>query len=301
MPDFPEGRIVLAGASGLLGQALAEAYRGRKTTVVRLVRRPPSSPDEVQWEPGERLDPRVVAGARAVVCLNGASIGRFPWTARYKEVLTESRLVPTRTLAHALGELGSDAPAFVASSGINYYGSATDGRVVESRASGRGFLANLCREWESAAEEAGPHARVAHLRTSPVVHREGVLKPLMLLTRAGLSGRIGTGRQVWPWISFTDAIRAIEHVIDRGVQGPINLVGPQRATANDFGFALARHMNRPYLVPAPVWAMKLALSEDAVNDLLLVNVDAAPDALEKSGFEFAHRTVEEAITDAVPR
>lgn len=292
-----DDRVVVAGASGLIGRALVASLEADGVPVTRLVRRAPRGADEVAWAPGtETLDPDVLAGARAVVVLNGASIGRFPWTARYKRELVWSRIHPTQTVARALRTLGADAPHFVSASAVGYY--PADGGVFdESGPRGDGFLADLTGEWETAAQSAG--TPVALLRTAPVVHREGVLKPLLLLTRLGLSGPIGRGTQVWPWISLDDEIAAIRHVIDRRLTGPVNLSGPERATANDLGFALARRMNRPYVLRAPVWAMKAVLGADAVEALLTCDALVVPKALLDSGFAFRHPSVEDAVAAAV--
>ncbi len=294
-------RVVVSGASGLIGSALAESLRADGIAVTTLVRRSATSPDEVEWDPGRSaLDPGVLEGADAVIGLNGASIGRFPWTRSYKSTLLWSRISPTRTLATAVAALGGEAPAFVSASAVGYYGSAPGVRLDETSPRGEGFLADLVGEWEAAARAAGPAARVALLRTAPVVHRDGVLKPLLLLTKAGVSGPIGRGTQVWPWISLDDEVRAIRHVLDSGLEGPVNISGPTRATANDLGFALAVRMNRPFLVRAPVWGLRLALGRDATDALLASDMDVVPAALEASGFTFRHTTVEDAVAAAVP-
>jgi uncharacterized protein len=301
LPEAPVGRVVVAGASGLIGSALVDALRADGAEVTRLVRHEPTAPDEVRWlSDTAPLDPAVLAGADAVVCLNGASIGRFPWTPGYKSTLLWSRITPTRTLATALHALGDEAPLFVSGSAVGFYGAMPEGAVTESSPPGGGFLSDLCVEWENAARSAGQHVRVAHLRTAPVVHPDGVLKPLMLLTRLGLSGPIGRGTQVWPWISLDDEVAAIRHVIRHRLEGPVNLAAPGRATANDLGFALARRMNRPYALRAPVWGLKLALGADATESLLTTDALVVPAALEQSGFTFAHPTVEGAVEAVVP-
>ncbi len=297
---MPESRVVLAGASGLIGTALAASLRADGIGVTRLVRRAASAPDEVTWRPGEEpLDPDVLAGATAVVGLSGASVGHFPWTPRYRSTLLWSRLTPTRTLAHAVRALGADAPAFVSSSAVGYYGVRGTALTEHSHA-GRTFLARLCVAWEHEARRAGPDAKVALLRTAPVVHADGVLKPLLALTRLGFAGPVGRGTQVWPWISLEDEVRAIRHVIDTGITGPVNLTGPTRATANDLGFALAMRLNRPYLLRAPAPALRLALSPAAADALLLCDLDVRPAVLADTGFTFTHRTVEDAVAAAVP-
>ncbi|MFE5410389.1 TIGR01777 family oxidoreductase [Microbacterium sp. NPDC056569] len=306
---MPEGRpagdggrrIVVAGASGLIGRALVDSLRADGVEVTTLVRRPTEDPHEVEWlTTAAPLDPAVLDGAEAVVGLNGASIGRFPWTTSYKSTLLWSRIAPTRALARAVRELGTDAPHFVSASAVGYYGSIPGERIAEDAPRGDSFLADLCGEWEAAAFGAGTDAAVSVLRTAPVVHADGVLKPLMLLTKLGLSGPIGRGTQAWPWISLADEVRAIRHVIDARLSGPVNLAGPTRATANDLGFALAVRMNRPFLLRAPVWGMKLVLGADATEAILTADAHVVPDSLEKSGFAFSHPTVEDAIAAAVP-
>lgn len=292
-------RVVIAGASGLIGRALTDSLVADGIAVTTLVRREPRGPSEVQWLNGHQLDPDVLRGATAVVNLNGASIGRIPWTPSYKRTLVSSRLEATRVLAQALRTLGDEAPAFVSASAIGYYGSVPGRELAEDSLPGGGFLSDLCVQWEAAARDAGS-ARVALLRTAPVVHPESVLKPLILLTRFGLSGPMGRGTQVWPWISLVDEVRAIRHVIDAGLEGPVNLAGPTRATQNDLGFALARRMNRPYILRAPAWALRLGLGRDMADAVLLVDAHVVPAALEASGFTFTHPTVEDAVAAVIP-
>ncbi|KAA9111043.1 TIGR01777 family oxidoreductase [Microbacterium rhizomatis] len=299
MPD--PRRVIVAGASGLIGSALVDSLRADGVAVSTLVRRPAQGPDEIEWLTDDApLDPGILAGADAVVGLNGASIGRFPWTASYRNTLLWSRITPTRTLARALSSLGSDAPAFVSASAVGYYGSAPGAVLTEDSPRGESFLADLCGEWESAALAAASHARVALLRTAPIVHEKGVLAPLLLLTKLGLSGPIGRGTQIWPWISLEDEVSAIRHVIDADIAGPVNLVGPTRAAANDLGFALAVRMNRPFVLRAPVWGIKLVLGREATEALLTSDADVVPTVLEQSGFVFRHTTVQDAVADAVP-
>ncbi|MFT4135550.1 TIGR01777 family oxidoreductase [Microbacterium sp.] len=303
MPDAP-ARVVVAGASGLLGRALVDALTADGVPVTRLVRGAPAAPTplvrEVAWAPGvEPLDPAVVEGAAAAVCLNGATLGRFPWTSAYKRELLRSRLTPTHALATAVRRAG--VPVLVGASAVGFYPARSGGALTERSPRGDSFLADLCARWEAAARSAGPATRVVHLRTAPVTHPGGVLGPLVLLTRLGLSGPIGRGTQSWPWIGLDDAVRAIRHTIDAGLEGPVNLAGPTRAVANDLGFALAQRLNRPFLLRAPAWAMRLVLGRDATDALLTSDMHVVPAVLEASGFTFAHRTVEDAVAAALPR
>ncbi|MDQ0725313.1 TIGR01777 family oxidoreductase [Microbacterium sp. W4I20] len=293
-------RIVISGASGLIGSALTSSLRSDGAEVITLVRRPPRSDTERQWAPGERdLDPDVFAGAEAVVALGGASVGRLPWTPRYRDELVDSRLKSTRTITTALRALRDDAPALVSASAVGYYGSAPGETLTEDSPAGGTFLAQLCVQWEGEALRAADHTRVALLRTAPVIHRQGVLKPLIQLTRFGVAGPIGPGTQIWPWMSLEDEVRAIRHVIDAKIGGPVNLTGPTPASANDIGRALAREMHRPFWLPAPTWALRLALSAAAADSLLVSDADVRPTVLEKTGFHFTHPTAAEAVHSAV--
>ncbi|MCZ4300919.1 TIGR01777 family oxidoreductase [Microbacterium oxydans] len=292
-------RIVVSGASGLIGSALVSSLRADGIDVTVLVRRAPHGAGEAQWAPGERpLDPDVLAGAEAVVALGGASVGRLPWTRRYRAELVDSRLQTTRTMTTALRALRSDAPALVSASAVGYYGSAPGEVLTEESAAGETFLADLTVRWEAEARRAEDHTRVALLRTAPVIHRRGVLKPLIQLTRFGVSGPLGRGTQVWPWISLDDEVRGIRHVLDTKIAGPVNLTGPTPASANDIGRELAARMHRPFWLPAPAWALRLALG-DAAESLLLPDADVRPRVLERGGFEFAHPTVAQAVAAAL--
>lgn len=292
-------RIVISGATGLIGGALTRSLRSDGIRVVHLVRRPATHHDEVEWLTGGPLDPAALEGATAVINLNGASIGRLPWDARYRRLLLESRLRPTATLAEALLALRSDAPALLSASAVGYYGDQPGAHLDESAAPGTTFLADVCVQWEREAQRAEGATRVALLRTAPLLHPDAVLKPMIMLTRFGLGGPLGSGRQVWPWISLDDGVRAIRHVIDSDLHGPVNLAGPHRATAGGIGRTLASRMHRPYLVPAPVWALRLGLGRAAADSLLLADADVAPDVLTRTGFEFRHPTAAEAIAAAL--
>lgn len=293
-------RVVISGASGLIGTALTRALRADGVEVTTLVRREARTANEVSWAPGERpLDPLHLEGADAVVALGGASVGRMPWTARYRRELVDSRIAPTRAIAHAIRQLGEGAPALLSASAVGYYGSVPGAVLTETSPAGDTFLARLCVEWEEAALRAGPHSRVALLRTAPVIHRQGVLKPLIALTGLGVGGPIGRGTQVWPWVSLSDEVRAIRHVLESDISGPVNLCGPTPATATDTGRALARAMRRPFWLPAPEWALRWALSPHATESLLTADADVRPAVLQQTGFEFTHETVEAAIAAAL--
>lgn len=293
-------RIVLSGASGLIGDALDRALRERGTEVHRLVRRDPRNAFEHRWNPElAQLDAEVLARADAVISLNGANVGHLPWTKSYRERLRSSRLQSTRTLANALRDLGERAPGtWLSGSAVGFYGNRPGEALDEESSAGDTFLARLCVEWEAEARAVSDALRVVLLRTAPVIHPEGVLRPMIALTKLGLAGPLGHGTQMWPWISLIDEVRGILHSLDRGLVGPVNLTGPTPASANDIGRELAAQMHRPFLIPAPKFALDLALSRDATESLLTADAAVRPEALLGSGFEFQHATPAEAIRAA---
>lgn len=292
--------IVLAGSSGLIGRALAAALRERDDEVHLLVRRDPRNPHEHSWNPeAGQLDPAVLAGADALVSLNGASVGHLPWTKSYRKKLLDSRLDATHTLARAVQQLGSEAPsAWLSGSAVGFYGDRPGETLTESSSAGETFLARLCVAWEQQALSA-EHTRVVLLRTAPIIHPRGVLKPMITLTKLGLGGPLGHGAQIWPWISLKDEVRGILHALDQGLSGPINLTGPTLASANDIGRELARQLRRPFLIPAPRFALNFALSRDATESLLTSDAAVQPEALLRSGFEFTYSTPAAAIRDGL--
>lgn len=294
--------VVLAGASGLIGSALKWALDSRGTRVTTLVRRTPQAPNERQWDPESgRLDSGVLEDADAVISLGGATIGQLPWTAAYREQLVHSRTQSTRTIANALRRLGRGAPALISASAVGYYGSQPGVQLDEQGDAGSTFLAHLCSEWEHEAERAEEVSRVALLRSAPVIDRAGVLKPLITLTGLGLSGPLGRGTQMWPWISLEDEVRAILHVLDHELEGPVNLCSPTPTTANGIGEELARQLRRPFWLSVPAWALRLVLSREAADSLLISDATVRPRALIDSGFTFSMPEVPDAVHAALAR
>ena len=293
-------RVVIAGASGLIGTALTEALRARGDDVVRLVRKDPR-PGDVLWDPAARsLDPAAVDGVTAVVNLSGASIGRLPWTPRYKREILRSRVDATSTLVAAMREARVAPEVFLSASAAGYYGSRPHESLTEDSARGTGFLSDVTAEWERTASRAEDVTRVVIARSGIVVATDGVLKPLLLLTRAGLSGPLGGGRQLWPWVSLADETAGLLHLLDGTLSGAVNVTGPTAASANDLMRHLAARMRRPFFLPAPAFAVKAVLG-DAARDLLLVDQHPQPKRLLDDGFSFRHTSVEQAVDAALRR
>jgi uncharacterized protein (TIGR01777 family) len=283
--------VVLAGSSGLIGTALAERLRAEGHTVRRLVRRPPRGPEEHRWDPDAGvLDPAVLTGARAVVNLAGAGVGDKRLTAARKRVVLESRTRTTGLIARTIA--GMDAPprVLLQGSATGAYGYRGDTEVTEAEPYGDSYLAGVVRQWEAAAAPAVARdgVRVAFLRTGIVLARSGgAAGRLLPLIRLGLGGPLGSGQQYWSWISLEDEVRAILHLLDAPVSGPVNLVA-QPATELEVVRALAEAVHRPAVLPVPGFALKLALGQ--FSDEILGSLRVVPAALTASGFVHRHPT-----------
>ncbi|GIJ50488.1 hypothetical protein Val02_73740 [Virgisporangium aliadipatigenens] len=291
-------KILLAGASGFLGTRLAARLRESGHDVTRLVRRDPGA-KEARWDPaGGVLDATVVAGTDAVLNLAGANVGGHRWTAAYKRQLRDSRLDTTGTLARTIAALPPEhRPAtLLNASAVGYYGTDRGDTTLDEFASpGDDFLAGLCVEWENATRPAADAGvRVALLRSGLVLDKGGgLLGPTRLQFLLGAGGRLSSGRQYLPWISMADWLGAVEFLLERDLDGPLNLTGPQPVTNAEFTRVLAKRLHRPALIPAPAFALRIALGEFA--DEMLASRRVIPARLTDGGFGFRHRTVDEAL------
>ncbi|MFD5478148.1 TIGR01777 family oxidoreductase [Streptomyces hawaiiensis] len=296
-------RIAVAGASGLIGGALARSLTADGHEVRRLVRGTPRTAGEVRWDPeGGRVDAAGLAGCHAVVNLAGAGVGNRRWTQAYKQRIRDSRVKGTATLAEAVASLDAkDRPrVFVNGSAIGYYGETGERTVDESAPAGEGFLPSLCVEWEGAtapAQEAG--VRTVCTRTGLVVSREGgAWGRLFPLFRAGAGGRMGDGRQYWSFVALHDEVAAIRHLIETdGLSGPFNVTAPHPVTNREMTAAMGRVLHRPTLFPVPATVLRTVLGEMAGD--VLGSARVLPTRLLESGFRFAFPEIEGAIRAAL--
>lgn len=293
--------VVLAGASGLIGGALREALRADGHRVKQLLRRETSAPDTDSWDPAAgRVDPDFLAGADAVVCLSGVGVGSKRWTDAYKRQILQSRVDSVGTLARSLAEYGGPR-VLVCASAVGYYGDTGDRIVEEDAPSGSSFLADVCRQWEAAADPArAAGARVVHLRTGLVLADDSdLMKRLKPLVQLGVAGKLGNGRQYFPWITLRDEIRAISFVLTHDVSGPVNVTAPAPVTNAEFTKAIGHVLHRPTVLPAPAFGVRLVLGEFAGE--VLGGQRAVPAALTAAGFEFEHTDVETGLRWALGR
>ncbi|MED5165991.1 MAG: TIGR01777 family oxidoreductase [Actinomycetota bacterium] len=288
--------VAVTGASGLIGTALTAALEKRGDRVVPIGRRPTDG--GVVWDPGARqIDETTLDDIDAVVHLAGERIdGR--WTATKKRRILDSRVEGTEVLAGALANLNHPPAVVVSASAIGFYGDRGDEELTEDSQPGTGFLAEVCERWEAAAAPiASPDTRLVLARTGIVCTPDGgALGRMLALTRLGLGGRLGNGRQWWPWITIEDEVRALLHLLDTPIVGPVNLVAPGICRNAEFVRSLARALRRPAVLPAPALALRAALGEMA-NGLLLASARVRPARLEDSGFKFKSPDLASAITE----
>ena len=288
-------RIVMAGASGLIGTSMSETFTKAGHDVVSLVRGNPASASEVRWDPAAgELDPQALAGADAVVNLSGAGIGDRPWTRKRVEELFSSRIGSTRTLTQAMRQLDSPPAAFISQSGSNYYGDAGNTVLRESAPPGAGTLSRICVEWEEAARSAPAGVRVVTTRTGVVLSRSGgALGKLLPLIRLGLGGPLGNGRQYWPWVTLPDVSAAFLFLLESRVSGPVNLCAPEQADVDTLVGEIARALHRPAALRVPAPVLRL-LMRDLAEELLLSSQRMEPAVLLEAGFVWRHPTVAQA-------
>ncbi len=288
-------KIVISGASGMVGSELVRQLRADTHDVSTLVRRRTSAPNEIQWDPAAgSLPASAIESADAVINLSGASLGKLPWLPGYKTTILRSRLQSTRTLAAAIGAAASPPSVFLSASAVGFYGDRPNEILTEESARGAGFLADVVEQWEAASQVSNGTTRVVSLRTGLVLGSGGSAAPIVALSKAGLGSRLGNGRADWPWISIHDEAAAIRHLLTSRLSGPVNLTGPTSATSDDVTRYVAAKLHRPYLLRVPRWVIVLAL-QDAGNELLLSSQNVSSAKLTGDGFTFRDRTMRQAV------
>jgi TIGR01777 family protein len=291
-------RILISGASGLIGRGLTSRLVSAGDTVRTLVRRKPEeSKGEIRWDPDAGvLDSSRLDGLDAVVHLAGKPIDSR-WTEATKKAIRDSRVRGTKLLAEVVSRLPTRPKVFISASAVGFYGSRGDEVLDETSASGTGFLADVCRQWEeagAAARDAG--IRTVQLRSGLVLSRKGgMLARVLSPFKMGAGGVVGTGRQWMSWISLEDATAAIQYAISAAeLSGPVNVTAPQPVCNAEFTRTLGKVIGRPTLVPLPAFAVSLLLGELG-DELLLAGQKVLPRKLLAAGFRFAHSDLESAL------
>jgi uncharacterized protein (TIGR01777 family) len=298
-------RVLITGASGLVGTALAEALAAQGHTVGRFVRigAGATRPGDVAWNPaGDEFDAAAAEGADAVVNLAGASIAGGRWTAKRKAELRSSRIDLTQRLVGHLSRLQRKPAVLVSASATGYYGERGDETLTEASAPGSNFLAGICRDWEAAAmkaEEAG--MRVAILRIGVVLAKAGGALPKMTPPiKMGVGGKLGSGKQWMSWVALEDVVSAIRFAIaTETLRGAANLVAPNPARNAEFTKVLARVLRRPAIFPVPAFALRLMLGGEMADELLLGSERVLPQRLLEAKFVFRFAELEPALRHAL--
>ena len=297
--------MIVGGASGLVGTALSRHLRAEGHQVLRLVRgRPARDASEVAWDPdAARIDSAALEGVDAAVNLAGVTIARWPFTEGHKRRVLESRTRSAALLARALAETKRGPRVFVEASAVGYYGNRGDELLDERSAHGTGFLADVCRAWESATDPASQAGvRVVMTRFGIILSGDGgaftaMKKPFQL----GLGGRIGSGKQWMSWVSIVDVTRAILYAIENEeLRGPVNVTSPEPITNEALTKALGRVLRRPTPFPVPEGVVRLLLGELG-DETLLTSQRVMPGQLLECGFEFQERRLEPALRAAFGR
>ena len=290
-------RIVISGASGLIGTQLVTTLKASGHEVVQLVRRSAAA-GQIMWDPKSgKLDPASLEGCDAVIHLSGAGIGDKRWSDAYRKEILDSRTATTSLLANTIASLQRKPSVFLSGSAIGIYGARGDEQLTETSEHGTGFLADVCEQWEAAAKPAiDAGVRTVFLRTGIVLSpKGGALKKLLPLFRLGVGGKFGNGKQWQSWISMDDEVASIIHLLTANVSGAVNLTAPQPVTNAEFTKVLARVVKRPAIVPVPTFAPKILLGGELADALLFTGQRVMPQALTASGYVFKHSTLESAL------
>jgi len=296
-------RVLISGASGLVGSEVARQLNTAGHEPIKLMRRPISGPDEVEWNPAAGVIPAdLMDNIDAVVNMAGATTGKIPWTKNYKQEIVASRIDSTRTLVKAMAAAKNPPKVFVSGSASGFYGDSGDKVLAESDPKGSGFLSDLANQWEQEALKAPSGVRVVLARTTMVMSRQlGALGRLLPLIKLGVGGPLGSGKQWWAWISQVDEAAAIIHLINTpSATGAFNLTAPEPATCKDIVVALAKELKRPAIVPVPAFALKMILGE-AATELLLCSQNMSAEKLLATGFKFQQPTLRSAAAWVVSK
>ena len=308
--DAPRKRILISGSTGLIGTQLGAFLETDGHDVHRLIRpstRLHADQDSTKVVKWDDKSGKIIEGSLenfdVIIHLAGAGIGDKRWSKKRKKLIAESREIPTRNLANALANLASPPSLFMCASAVGYYDNRGDEELDEKSSTGNGFLAEICRKWEDAAQPAiNAGIRTIHMRTGIVTTAVGgMLQQILLPAKLGAMGPIGGGRQWQSWISLDDQIYAMHYLMNHETaSGVFNLTAPNPVTQKQFAKVLGKVLRRPAFAPAPGFVMKILFGEMG-KSLILDGQKVRPKRLQDLGYTFEHETLEPALRDALGR
>jgi len=295
-------KVLITGASGLIGTALTRSFAEKGYEVLLTSRSEPKDDRHIKWSVEEGFEhPERLEGLDAVIHLAGESVNALRWTDEKKKAILDSRVIGTRNVVETISKLKDKPKVLVAASGVGYYGERGDEEVTESSNSGEGFLADVSRAWEAEsrrAEDAG--VRTVLLRTGMVLSKDGgALASMMTPFKMGVGGTIGSGKQWMSWISLDDHISVINFVLENeNIRGAVNSVSPNPVRNQEFTDVMGDVLYRPTIIPLPEFAVSMLLGEMG-DELLLTSTRAIPKRLEDNGFHFKYPQLKAALEHAV--
>jgi len=297
-------KIVMTGATGLIGRSLCRALTYDGHEVVGLSRSPEKArglavAEMLRWEPQSGPPPeQALNGVDAVIHLAGEPIAAHRWSDEQKKSIRDSRIISTRNLVNAFRMMDRKPAAFISGSAIGFYGDRKDEKLYEDSAAGHGFMSEVCRAWEAEAEQVRYFGiRVVQVRTGVVLSKEGgALQKMLMPFKLGLGGPIGSGRQWFPWIHIDDIAGIFRHALTTpSMSGPVNAVAPEPVTNAEFTKQLGRALHRPAFLPVPKFGLQALMGE--MSDVLLSSHRVIPKAALEAGYEFIYPTLAPALAN----
>jgi len=294
-------KIAITGSSGLVGSALTSKLSQNNHQIIRLVRSPPTAPDQIQWNPTGPMPPESLSklnGIDTIIHLAGENIAGGRWTPSQMKKLYDSRVIATKYLVADILKLDQKPQTVIVASAIGYYGPHQSETITEESPNGTGFLADLCFHWEKETKPlAQNNIRTVNTRFGIILSpKGGALKKMLLPFKLGLGGPIGSGKQYYSWISLDDCVSAINFIIDnKNATGPINLTAPNPVTNHDFTKILGKALHRPTIFPMPAFAARLAFSPKLAQETIITGQNVIPRKLQSLNYQFQHPTLETAL------
>jgi len=297
-------RILITGASGLIGKALQKSFSEKGYEMILASRREPKDTSHIQWDADTGFkedDLKRLEGLDAVIHLAGENIAGLRWTEEKKKAIRDSRVFGTRSMIETFDILKEKPKVFISGSAIGFYGDRGDEEVTESSAAGKTFLADVCKEWEAEsrrAEDLG--IRTVLLRTGIVLSKDGgALATMLTPFKLGVGGVIGDGKQWMSWISLDDVVGIINYVLENdNVRGAVNLAAPGPVTNEEFTKTLGSVLYRPTFLPLPEFVVHMVFGEMG-DALLLDSTRVIPKRMKDAGYEFKYPELKAALERAV--